>query len=654
MRWHDLPHHDGSELYSPLPAGASSKIRQPRIRVPRTFETVSSAWLRVVIDGEPQFHPMRPVAAPIDGDDAQWWEGAFTVANPMTSYRFLLNSARGGALWLNAEGVDEIEPLDALDYRATAFPAPPAWASEQIMYQIFPDRFARSAAADTRTAPEWAIAAAWEDEVVHRGPDTPRQFFGGDLDGITERLDHLEALGVTLIYLTPFFPAQSNHRYDATTFDRVDPLLGGDEALIRLVEAAHARGIRVIGDLTTNHTGDAHEWFRRAYGDPSAAESDFYYWTDAAHTDYLAWYGVPSLPKLDWNSRELRRRFIEGPQSIVAKWLLPPYGLDGWRIDVANMTGRQGEDDLNALVQRTVRRTMDEVAPGSVLFAESTNDSSRDFDGSGWHAPMSYSAFTRPLWHWLRRPETAPRHHYGIPYDETPTASAEAFVRAFRRFSAPMPWTVRSLAMNAIDTHDTPRFADRADAAHQLVAAGLSFTLPGTPVLFAGDEFGLRGSDGEASRTPLPWGSDAGLAPAYARLSAVRAGSPALRTGGMRWLYADADALAFVRECEGVAELVVACRSAAELSLPTGSLAGRSLEASAPATLAFGDLAIECSHGVLRWRASGPALGVWSLGAAASPSVRAEAGAAETDAGDATGARHPVDRSHALESAARA
>lgn len=653
MRWHDLPHHDGSELYSPLPADASSKIRQPRIRVPRTFETVSSAWLRVVVDGEPQFLPMRPVAAPIDGDDAQWWEGVFTVANPMTSYRFLLNSARGRALWLNAEGVDEIEPLDALDYRATTFPAPPAWASEQVMYQIFPDRFARSAAADTRTAPEWAIAAAWEDEVVHRGPDTSRQFFGGDLDGITERLEHLEALGVTLIYLTPFFPAQSNHRYDATTFDRVDPLLGGDEALIRLVEAAHARGIRVIGDLTTNHTGDAHEWFRRAYGDPSADESDFYYWTDAGHTDYLAWYGVPSLPKLDWNSRELRRRFIEGPQSIVAKWLLPPYGLDGWRIDVANMTGRQGEDDLNALVQRTVRRTMDEVAPGSVLFAESTNDSSRDFDGSGWHAPMSYSAFTRPLWHWLRRPETAPRHHYGIPYDETPTATAEAFVRAFRRFSAPMPWAVRSLAMNAIDTHDTPRFAERADAAHQLVAAGLSFTLPGTPVVFAGDEFGLRGSDGEASRSPLPWRSEAPLAAAYARLAAVRADSPALRTGGLRWLHSDAASLAFVRECEGSAELVVACRSATQFSLPVASLAGRAFEASAPATLAFGDLAVECSHGVLRWRASGPALGVWSLGAA-SPSVGAEADAAETDEADATGTGHPVDRSHALESAARA
>lgn len=637
MRWHELPHHDGSELYSPVPTGAPSNVRRPRLRVPRSFEAVASAWLRVVIDGEPQFHPMREIAAPFDGDDAQWWEGVFTVANPVTSYRFLLNTARGGGVWLNPEGIDEVEPLDALDFRATTFAAPPAWAGEQIMYQVFPDRFARSQAADERTTPEWAIAASWDDAVVHRGPDTPRQFFGGDLDGIAERLDHLEALGVTMIYLTPFFPAQSNHRYDATTFDRVDPMLGGDEALIRLVQSAHARGIRVIGDLTTNHTGDAHEWFQQAFGDPTADEADFYYWTDSAHTEYLAWYDVPSLPKLNWNSRELRRRFIEGPHSIVAKWLLPPYCLDGWRIDVANMTGRQGEDDLNALVQRTLRQTMDEVAPGSVLFAESTNDSSRDFDGSGWHAPMSYAAFTRPLWHWLRRPESAPRHHYGIPYDRTPTASAEGFARAFRRFSAPMPWSVRALAMNAIDTHDTPRFAERADAALQLVAAGLSFTLPGTPVLFAGDEFGLRGSDGEASRTPLPWGSDAVLAPEYARLAALRAACPALRTGGMRWLHAGIDAIAFVREGNESSQLVVACRSAAEFSLPVSSLAGRPIDEFTPAALTFGDLTVDRAADRLRWRTSGPALGVWSLGT--------------PTASTTTDSERAVGRSAALESA---
>src|SRR5690606_19008303 len=149
-------------------------------------------------------------------------------------------------------------------------------------------------------------------------------------------------------------PARSNHRYDALSFDHVDPLLGGDEALIRLVEAAHARGLKVIGDLTTNHSGDAHEWFRAAYGNPGVPESAFYLWLNEEQTDYVSWLGHKSLPKFDWSSPELRRRFIGGPDSVVARFLQPPFSLDGWRIDVANMTGRYRDRDLNEEVRTTI------------------------------------------------------------------------------------------------------------------------------------------------------------------------------------------------------------------------------------------------------------------------------------------------------------
>ena len=204
-----------------------------------------------------------------------------------------------------------------------------------------------------RPTPDWAIPAEWTDPVDLVPPARSAQFYGGDLDGVREHLDHLEALGINLLYLTPFFPARSNHRYDASTFDHVDPLLGDDDALVRLVEAAHARGIRVIGDLTSNHSGDAHEWFRAAQADPDSPERSFYYLHDDG--SYESWLGVPSLPKFDWKSPELRRRFIEGPESVVARFLAPPFNLDGWRIDVANMTGRLGDEDLNESVRRTIR-----------------------------------------------------------------------------------------------------------------------------------------------------------------------------------------------------------------------------------------------------------------------------------------------------------
>ena len=120
-----------------------------------------------------------------------------------------------------------------------------------MVYQIFPDRFARSAAAADRPLPDWAIPCDWDTPVAVSRPETPYQFYGGDLDGIIERLDHIAGLGANTVYLTPVFPARSNHRYDAAAFDRVDPLLGGDEALRRLADAVRARGWRLIGDLTT-------------------------------------------------------------------------------------------------------------------------------------------------------------------------------------------------------------------------------------------------------------------------------------------------------------------------------------------------------------------------------------------------------------------
>ncbi|MFD6056250.1 glycoside hydrolase family 13 protein [Agromyces sp. NPDC060279] len=607
-RYYDRPHHDGSSLYTSTLGRGVGATQFVRVRVPHGFGAPRSMFVRVVCDAEPCFFPLLPGAASPDWDTAaEWWEGHFALPNPITKYRFLINLEDGSTRWLSADGLESLEPRDSSDFRTTSFPPPPSWAHQQVMYQIFPDRFARSSGA-SRDIPVWAEPAEWQDEPVAEGPSTSRQFFGGDLDGITERLDHLERLGVTLLYLTPFFPAQSNHRYDASSFDRVDPLLGGDEALVRLVEAAHARGMRVIGDLTTNHTGDGHEWFRAAFGKPSAVEADFYYWKDTDHTDYVGWYDLPSLPKLNWDSRELRRRFIEGDDCVVAKWLLPPFNLDGWRVDVANMSGRLGTDDFNRTIQRTVRATMDRVAPGRVLFAESTNDATVDFDGEGWHAPMSYPSFTRPVWNWLRRP-TKNRRDFGIPYESAPAYSAADVVESYRRFTAPYPWSVKLLAMNAIDTHDTARFAEEADDERQLVAAGLSYTLPGTPVVFAGDEFGLRGRNGEGSRAPLPWEAHPRLLAAYSELGRLRRESVALQTGGLRWLSADSECLAFLRESDEGAELVMAFRSPSELALPLN--VAEALE-DAP-TLTFGSIAFRREGARLLWEADGPAFGVWAV-----------------------------------------
>ena len=147
--------------------------------------------------------------------------------------------------------------------------------------------------------------------MAYHGKLTPAQVFGGDLTGIESRLDYIADLGANVIYLTPFFPSQSNHRYDATTFDAVDPLLGGDRALASLSAAAHARGIRLLGDLTTNHTGSGHEWFLAAQADHSSPERAFYYWKEEP-PGYACWLGHPRLPKLNYSSPVLWDRLVRG------------------------------------------------------------------------------------------------------------------------------------------------------------------------------------------------------------------------------------------------------------------------------------------------------------------------------------------------------
>ena len=611
------PHHDGSPLHVSTQSPELGEVVRVRLRVPDDFGPVAWVGTRSNPNREPRFDEASVIAA---ADGWQWWEASVEVENPVHGYRWLLVGTDGRQHWLNQLGLSTTEVRDHDDFRLVAHEPAPAWAASSVLYQVFPDRFARSDAASSRPAPGWAMPAEWHDALDPVPPGRSQQFYGGDLDGVRERLDHLESLGVNLLYLTPVFPARSNHRYDASTFDLVDPLLGGDEALVRLVEAAHARGIRVIGDLTSNHSGDAHEWFRTAQADPNSPERSFYYFRDEAQGGgYESWLGVPSLPKFDWSSGELRRRFIEGRDSVVARFLAPPFNLDGWRIDVANMTGRLGGDDLNAEVRQTIRRTMLEVNPDTILLGESTNDAAPDFQGDAWHGAMTYTPFTRPLWSWLLEPRSAGGGGIGFPHAAVPTYDGHDFVEAHERFAAGFPWRTRLATMNALDTHDTPRFRTSARPGTVPVALGLAVTLPGIPVVWAGDEFGLTGVDGEASRTPIPWGSEgsdevASVLETYRSLLALRRRHPVLATGGLRFLAVGDDAVAFVRESADEQLLVFAARAAATLEVPAAAMVGS--DAAAPV---WGGARLEASDGLVRLSAAGPAFAVWRLAGVAAP-----------------------------------
>jgi alpha-glucosidase len=591
------PHHDGSDLYVVERPEAPGDEAVVRLRVPRSVEP-ENVLVRYLHDGEP-----RSARAAVDEENEHetWWRVRFPAWNPSTRYRWLLEGGDAGWTWVNGAGARAHDVNDSDDFVLALDPGGPAWHLDAVVYEIFPDRFASSGL--EVELPPWALPRRWDEPHTPRGPEGAHELYGGDLRGVEQRLDHLERLGVTTLYLTPFFPARSTHRYDATTFDRVDPLLGGDEAFDSLVRTAHARGLRLLGDLTTNHTGAGHEWFLAALADRTATEHGFYLWDEQEEAGYHSWLGHATLPKLDWRSAELRERFV----SIVRRWL--DRGLDGWRIDVANMTGRHREDDLHLEVARLLRGAAGEA----LLVAEHAHDFRADLPGGGWHGVMNYSGFLRPAWTWLRRddlPQELLRTFWGLPVG-LPRLDGVAAATAMSSFRTSVPWSAVAHSWSLLDSHDTARFRTVAGRARQLVGVGLQLTMPGVPMLFAGDELGLEGDWGEDARRPLPWHRpetwDTALLEEYRRLIALRRASPALRHGGCRWAHVDADRLAFLRESPAERVLCLASRDGhAPLRLPLAPLGARSLE-----TLYGADATVEGGDALLP--ADGPSFHVWRI-----------------------------------------
>ena len=597
------PSHDGSARYVPQSAPAVGETVPVFVRVPAAAR-VRSVHVRTTPDAEPRFtEGTVDRRTPVE----TWWRAEVEVRNPVTPYRFLLDTS-DGQRWLTALGVVSHDVPDATDFRLVAYDPPPSWAAASVVYQIFPDRFARSAGAEGRPLPEWAIPCDWDTPVIGRGPQTPHQFYGGDLDGVIEHLDHIESLGASTVYLTPIFPARSNHRYDASSFEGVDPLLGGDEALVRLADAVHRRGMRLLGDITTNHCGDAHPWFRAAMTDRFAAERGMFYLDG---DDYESWLGVRSLPKLNWGSAELRRRFVDGPQSVAQRWLRAPYHLDGWRVDVANMTGRRATDSFTHEVSNLLRRSVATATSEGLLVAEHAHDSTGDLDRDGWHGTMNYAGFTRPVWSWLRSDDLALPDFLGVP-GGVPRRPGSDVVATMRAFAARMSWRSLTNSWTMLGSHDTARILSVVgDRLRVEVALGLLMTLPGVPMIFAGDEIGLAGLNGEDARRPMPWHRpdewDHLTLERYRALIAVRRDSEALRRGGLRWAHVDGDAIAFLRETESERVMVLARRAPGEPVRIMGV-------AAATAESVYGGATAHCGQdGSVLLPGDGPTIEIWRL-----------------------------------------
>ena len=515
------------------------------------------------------------------GQDREWelpaegWDGerqrfSLTFPAPETPelcwYAFRFTRVDGSVRYLDASGwCSEPQHRWQMTVYDAASPTP-GWFGEGLTYQIFPDRFRRSHLPDMAKMP-WGrrLHENWDD-IPDYLPDEDgeycRDFFGGDLAGIREKLPYLRELGVETLYLCPIFEASSNHHYNTGDYRRIDPMLGTEEDFRALCAEAHALGIRVILDGVFNHNGKDSRYFNAdgrydTVGAAQSQDSPYYPWFHFHPwpTDYDAWWGIRDLPAVNESVPSYRDFIFEGEDSVIRHWLRA--GADGWRLDVAD----ELPDDFIA----GIRRAMDGTKPGCLLLGEVWEDGSNKIAysqrrkyllGGETHCLMNYPFRTAALCY-LRGGDAAD------------------FRESMETIRENYPAPAFQSAMNFLGTHDTPRVlsllgegqtpADKAErAAFRLrpeeerlgkerwkLASALLYAFPGSPMLFYGDEAGLQGLEDPFCRGGYPWGREDEDLLAWFRLLGRLRKRPSLRRGDLTWLHAQGPLLAFRRQAEG-------------------------------------------------------------------------------------------------------
>lgn len=390
----------------------------------------------------------------------------------------------------------------------------PQWIASSTCYQIFPDRFANGDV--TNDVHDGDYIYDGYPVTAHSFDEVPRpydqahclDFFNGDLKGVEDHLDHLQSLGVDCIYLNPIGCSRTMHRFDAEDYFHVDGKLGGDEALISLIAACHERGIRVVVDISINHTSPQNAWFVKAMADPGSKERGYYYITEDG--DYAKWAGVATMPQLNFNSQALRDELYRSPDSAMQKFLRPPFDQDGWRLDVAPELGRHGSDQLCKEVWREVRRHLKAVKNDIYLVGEDWNDASEYLEGDMWDATMDYYGSGRPLRSWMGERDRFLTGGWGHDPQADNEYDAYTLAEALQSSMDASRDQMRFFRMNLFDSHDTPRLHNDLKVYRQKRYEGVVMALcllPGMPNIYYGDEVGLDGRMGsvEASRYPMQW-----------------------------------------------------------------------------------------------------------------------------------------------------
>ena len=491
----------------------------------------------------------------------------------------------------------------------------PDWAKGAVMYQIYTDRFFNGDTTNDVETNEYSYIGDYsrkvEDWFKYPAAMGVREFYGGDIQGVWDKLDYLEKLGVEVIYFNPLFVSPSNHKYDIQDYDYIDPHIGrivkdegellkdGDyenknasryitrvtdlenlEASNRFfaefVEAVHARGMKVILDGVFNHCGSFNKWLdkEQIYENQQGYEKGAYVSADSPYRSffkffeeswpynyhYNGWWGHDTLPKLNYEESPKLYDYI---MNIAKKWVSAPYNIDGWRLDVAADLGQSG--DFNHKFWKDFRKAVKEANPEAIILAEHYGDPGSWLQGDEWDTVMNYDAFMEPVTWFL----TGMEKHSDEKRDDL-RGDAYSFFASMRHHMSRFQGQSLLVAMNELSNHDHSRFLTRtngnvgrvasagSEAANAYVNKGImkeavvmQMTWPGAPTLYYGDEAGLCGWTDPDNRRTYPWGrEDIELIEFHRDAISIHKHNKALKKGSFKALLGDYNIIAYGRFLE--------------------------------------------------------------------------------------------------------
>ena len=491
----------------------------------------------------------------------------------------------------------------------------PDWAKGAVMYQIFTDRFYNGDKSNDVETNEYYYIGDYSQRVTNwnKYPANMgvREFYGGDLQGVMDKLDYLQDLGVEVVYFNPLFVSPSNHKYDIQDYDYIDPHYGkivddggevlpngvtdnsqatkykkrttglknleaSNESFIKLVEELHRRGMKVILDGVFNHCGSFNKWMdrERIYEGEEDYEPGAYVSADSPYRSYFrffkegpenwpyngnydGWWGHDTLPKLNYEDSVKLENYI---LYIGRKWVSPPYNVDGWRLDVAADLGRSNE--YNHEFWQKFRRAVKDANPNALILAEHYGDPSDWLKGDEWDTVMNYDAFMEPVTWFL----TGMEKHSDEAREEL-LGNIDNFIGSMAHHMSNMLTPSLQVAMNELSNHDHSRFLTRTnhmvgrvehlgpEAANEYVnkavmreAVVMQMTWVGAPTVYYGDEAGVCGFTDPDNRRTYPWGhEDQELIAFHKEAIRIHKEHPALKTGSLKILGGEENILSYAR-----------------------------------------------------------------------------------------------------------